>query len=245
VTSEVPWFARAFRASYLELYPHRDLAAARLEVAALVARGLAGRGVDLGCGFGRHVLAMLERGIDARGLDLSAELLAHAARLEGGAHLAGRLLRGDLRALPFRARSLGFVTLFFSSFGYFDDAANARVAGEIGRVLAPGGLAFLDLMNPAHVRAELVPFTRSQRAGRVLEERRVLTDGGRRVRKDVRVVEPDGAELSWYEDVRLYEPAELAPLLLRAGLRVERLEGGFDGRGPGCDAPRLLVWARR
>ncbi len=243
--NERPWYERAFDAPYLGLYPHRDLAAARAEVAALRARGLRGRGLDVGCGFGRHALAMLEEGIDAFGLDLSRELLARAAWLEGGARLRGRLLRGDVRALPVRERSLDFVTLFFSSFGYFDEAGNARALAEIGRVLRGEGLALLDLMNPTRVRERLEPFTRTERGGRILEERRSLLDSGRRVRKDVSLVERDGTTRRWHEDVRLYEVGELEPLLARAGLRLERAEGDFDGRPAAPDAPRQIVWARR
>jgi SAM-dependent methyltransferase len=238
------WYERAFQASYLELYPHRDLESARAEVAALAARGLAGRGLDLACGFGRHVLAMRERGIVAFGLDLSRELLARAAVL-GDDVLGGRLVRSDARALPFASRALDFVTLFFSSFGYFDDGGNERVLAEIARVLAPRGLALLDLMNPARVRATLVPFTRTQRDGRILEERRALADGGRRVRKDVLLVERDGSERRWHEDVRLYETDELELLFGRAALRLERVEGDFDGRPAAREAPRHVVWARR
>lgn len=243
--SERPWYERAFDLRYLELYPHRDLASARGEIAALHARGLAGRVLDLGCGFARHVLAMLEMEIEAFGLDRSIELLAHASTLEGRDRLHGRLVRGDFRSLPFRDGVFDFAVMLFSSFGYLDERGNAEVLGEVARVLKRNGALVLDLMNPPQVRATLVPFSRSEHGGRIIEERRALLDGGRRVRKDVRVVEPGGAALEWHEDVRLYEVVELEAALARAELRVERVEGDFDGRSPAPDAPRQIVWARR
>ena len=248
-TEARPWFEEAFAHGYLDVYPHRDLAAARAEGGGLVAGGLGGgsggRVLDLGCGFGRHSLAMAEAGLDVTGLDLSADLLARAGTLEGGEALAGRLVRGDMRALPFAAAGFDAVVLLFSSFGYFDEAGNARVLDEVARVLRPGGVALFDLMNADRIRATLVPSSRTERDGRVLLERRRLEDFGRRVTKDVVLREADGTERHWREDVRMYGPAELAALLAPRGLAVERVDGDFDGRAAAPDSPRRIVWARR
>jgi SAM-dependent methyltransferase len=238
-----PWYDTAFEAGYLELYAHRDLPAARLEVGGLVARGGAGGGgalLDLGCGSGRHLAALCERGLDAWGLDRSRELLARTAP-----ELRERVVRGDFRALPFRGGAFTAVWMLFSSFGYFDDAENERALGELARVLAPGGTAVLDLMNPARVRASLVPRSTTRRGTLVLDESRRLEHDGARVVKDVVARADDGAERRWREDVRLYEPREVAALLSRAGLAHARTEGDFDGRAFGADAPRQIVWAVR
>lgn len=240
MSDQRPWYDAAFEGGYLELYPHRDLPAARAEIAGLVMRGVGGRVLDLGCGFGRHLLALRERGLDAFGLDRSRALLQQAAP-----ELAGRLARGDFRALPFGPGVFQSVLMLFSSFGYFDDAENERVLAEIVRVLAPSGLVVLDLMNPARVRAMLVPESHIRRGGFEIHERRRLERGGTRVVKAVRLSAADHGERTWREDVRLYEPAELAPLLAAAGLRLERSEGDFDGRALTADAPRQIVWARK
>lgn len=240
---ERPWFDAAFERGYLELYPHRDLAAARAEVDGLLARGLAasgGRVLDLGCGFGRHLVALRARGLDALGLDRSRELLARVPA-EARAHV----VRGDFRALPFCAGGFAAVVNLFSSFGYFDEAGNARALAELARVLAPGGLAVLDLMNPARVRSTLVGESVTRRGGLELCERRTLSDGGRRVRKEVRVRSEEGSERRWIEDVRLFEPEELGPLLRGAGLELRRVEGDFDGRAFAPDAPRQIAWTAK
>lgn len=244
MTSARPWYDAAFEADYLALYPHRDLPAARFEVGGLVERGLRGVVLDLGCGFGRHLLALRERGFDAVGLDRSEALLARAHGLADGA-LRGRLVRGDFRALPLRERCFDAVLMLFSSFGYFDDAENARVLGECARVLKPGGLLVLDLMNPSRVRATLVPESRSERDGRTILERRSLARDEPRVRKDVTLTGGGAPERAWREDVRLYEPAEIAAALASAGLEFLRTEGDFDGAAYAPEAPRQLVWARR
>ncbi|HEX6882265.1 MAG TPA: methyltransferase domain-containing protein [Planctomycetota bacterium] len=238
-----PWYDEAFEAGYLELYPHRDGAAARAEVDGLLARGLAGGAgslLDLGCGFGRHLQALVERGVDAWGLDRSPALLARVAPA-----LRTRVVRGDFRSLPFRTGVFTAVAMLFSSFGYFEDDENERVLAEVARVLAPGGLAVLDLMNPARVRATLVPESFTARPGVELRERRYLERAGRRVVKEVEARAADGQARHWREDVRLYERAELDPLLGRNGLALRRVEGDYDGRSHGPDAPRQIVWAAR
>ena len=238
-----PWFDAAFERGYLELYPHRDLAAARAEVAGLVARGLGdarGPVLDLGCGYGRHLFALREHGLRAFGLDRSRALLRAA-----DARLRPYLTRGDFRALPLRDGSFGAVVMMFSSFGYFDDEENARTLQEVARVCRAGGWVILDGMNPARVRIGLVPESHTRRGQLELHERRSLSSDGRRVIKEVLARASDGSERRWREDVRLYEPAELAALLERAGLAKARVEGDFDGRAWTADAPRAIVWARR
>jgi len=236
MTDSRPWYDTAFEGGYLDLYPHRDHAAARAEIAALLARGVRGRVLDLGCGFGRHLVALRERGLEAFGLDRSLALLSRAREL------SGRIVRGDFRALPFHGASFDAVLMLFSSFGYFDDPTNALVAREVARVLAPGSLAVFDLMNPARVRATLVPESRARRGALEIRERRRLEPT--RVVKEVWVRESGAPERRWREDVRLYEPAEFAALLAGAGLRIERVEGDFGGRPLTADSPSQIVWAR-
>lgn len=244
-TNEEPWFVSAFRADYLTVYAHRDLESARREVAGLIAAGVGGRVLDLGCGFGRHTLAMREQGLEAFGLDLSSELLARSRDLPDAGGIAGRLVRADARHLPFRAASLDSVTVLFSSFGYFGEQGDRGMLAETARVLRPGGLLVLDLMNAKRVRAELVPLSRREQEGLELFERRALVDGGRSVEKEVRLRMPGGEERSWTERVRLYEPAELAELLAATGLELVRSTGDFDGSPTSARSPRWIAYAVR
>ena len=239
-----PWYDVAFQGDYLSVYPQRDLASARREVAFLLEHGARGRVLDLCCGFGRHSLLLREAGLEVFGLDRSAELLAAASALPGADRLLrGRLVRADMRTPPFAGASFDSVVNLFSSFGYLGEEGDAQTLREIARVLAPGGVALLDLMNPARVRAGLVARSERSGPGFELEERRRLEDGGRRVVKEV-VLTRSGVRRSWIEDVRLYEPAELEQLLERAGLRAAGAWGDFDARPPGPEAPRYIARAR-
>jgi SAM-dependent methyltransferase len=234
-----PWYVTAFRSDYRRVYPHRDLESARQEVGGLLELGLSGRVLDLACGFGRHSVAMLERGLDVFGFDLSFDLLTQAE-----SPVRERIARGDARRIPFRTASFDSVAVLFSSFGYFGDPGDGEVAAEIARVLRPGGLCVLDLMNPTRVQASLIAHTRTRQDDYILEEERSLEDEGRRVVKRVKLTGPEG-ERTWREDVRLYEPEEIEALLSEHGLRVERTAGDFDGSPAGPSAVRQIVLSRR
>ncbi|MCY2958757.1 MAG: class I SAM-dependent methyltransferase [Planctomycetota bacterium] len=238
-----PWWSEAFASGYVDLYPHRDLDSARAEARFLVSVGLRGRVLDLCCGWGRHLIALEELGLEVAGLDYSADLLARLVTHPEGTHVAGHTVRGDARRAPFRDATFDGVVSLFSSFGYFGDAGDAQLLAGIARVLAPGGAAFLDVMNPEFVRAGLVPESRREADGAVLVERRSLP--GRSVRKEVELWRGAKRLRAWYEEVRLYEPAELEDRVASAGLAVEARWGDFDGSSFGPASPRQLLRLRR
>lgn len=244
-----PWYVEAFRSDYRDVYAHRDLAAAREEtrwLAEEVLLGTDGPVLDDCCGFGRHSLALAEAGHRVLGIDLSLDLLRASADLEGAAALlSGRLAQADMRALPFADRSFGAVVNLFTSFGYLGDAGDGQALDEMARVLRPGGLLVMDLMNPAAIRRGLRPTSREERDGIVLEARRSLEDGGRRVVKEVRLTLAGGGVRTWREDVRMYEPEELDAMLAERGLAVARRAGSFGGEAFQADsAARQIVLAR-
>jgi SAM-dependent methyltransferase len=233
-----PWFVEAFRAGYLSVYAHRDEASAAAEVEfAASALGGARRVLDAGCGAGRHARALAGRGLDVTGVDLSLDLLRSAFSAGGGP----RYVRGDLRALPFRDGAFDAVVSFFTSFGYFDDAGNARHASGLRRVTRKGGVLVLDFLNAAHVRATLVPRSEKERDGtRIVEERAVR---GGRVEKDVTLTSPSGETRSWRESVRLYDRDELEDVVTTAGFRVRSVHGDLQGAPHGPRTPRCVVVA--
>lgn len=243
--SSEAWYVSAFGADYREVYPHRDLESAAREVGWILRQGIGGRVLDLCCGFGRHSLALARSGVEVFGVDLSLELLRGAAHLPEGQRLRGRLACADARRLPFEGGSFdGFVNLF-TSFGYFGEQGDGRVMDEMARVLRPGGRALIDLMNPARIRAGLVPESQSERDGLRLHERRTLEDGGRRVCKQVEITFADGRTRSWREEVRMFEPAEIDAALAERGLAVEARFGDFDGAEYGPESERQLILLRR
>jgi SAM-dependent methyltransferase len=162
------------------------------------------RVLDAGCGAGEYVVALSEAGYEATGVEYLPEKVADWA----AEHPAdGRVLRGDLAALPFPA-------------GHFDGAVlnevlehvpDERAAlAELRRVLRPG--ASLVVLSPNR----LYPF----------ETHGLDTPTGRRippVRTFLLPYLPVAAWSRWLTPwARNYWPWELRRLLRAAGFAVER-----------------------
>jgi ubiquinone/menaquinone biosynthesis C-methylase UbiE len=237
------WWESWFGEEYLELYPHRGLDSARREVAFALARldpdpmPL----LDLACGAGRHSLRFAEKGFPTVGLDYSAPLLELArARAEHP-----RLVRGDMRALPFASGAFRSVVNFFTSFGYFlREIDNMAVVTEIERVLQPGGRFLCDTFGRDYVVSRLVQEESRSTEERQYRIRRWWNEETRRVEKEIEV-RRGGSTMTFRESVRAYTAEELSGMLERAGLLVEETWGDFEGGPAGKDAPRLIVLARK
>lgn len=241
------WYDRAFGEHYSRIYRRRDDAEAARHVAlATAALGLTRRHrvLDLCCGGGRHLRELRARGIAPWGLDRSAALLAEARR---DSETARRLVRGDMRRLPFGDGSFDAVVSFFTSFGYFfDEAENRQVLSEVARVLRDGGGALIDLMDRRTVIATLVTESERHVDGRVVRERRRISDDGTRVEKDIELDPGDGELLVFHESVRMYDLEEARESLAGAGLELRDVFGDFDGvpYDPGA-TPRMILVARK
>ncbi|HYX19635.1 MAG TPA: class I SAM-dependent methyltransferase [Thermoanaerobaculia bacterium] len=237
------WWESWFGEEYLDLYPHRDLAAARREAAFALTHLPREPSplLDLCCGTGRHWIPFSEAGAPPVGLDYSAPLLDLARRRDR--HTL--LVRGDMRSLPFRDAAFRAVVNFFTSFGYFrTDAENTAVVAEIERVLRPGGAFLCDTFGRAHVLARLVPEERRDCGGKEYRIRRSFDAGSARLEKEIEVRRGGSCE-TFRESVRAYAPDELAALLEGAGLRVQSVWGDFDESPLSPDSPRLIVLARK
>ncbi len=238
------WFRRAFDSPYRLVYSARDDRAAAAEIAHLV-RELelrpSDRVLDLCCGDGRHLRALARRSIPAVGFDLSRDLLAAARK---GDATSPRVVRGDMRALPFR-RAFDVVLNLFTSFGYFvDDGDHVRAASALAGALRPGGRFAIDLMNAARVVATLAPETERKINGVLIRETRSFSPATRRVEKRVTIEPPDARPQTYTESVRLFAPDEIASILRRASLEVTRLLGDFAGEPFVPTSPRMIVLGR-
>ena len=240
--SEGEWYERWFGEEYLHLYPHRDAEEAQSAVSLVLQHA----GVhpdlpvlDLACGAGRHLEELRSRGRTAFGLDLSMPMLNRA-------HKRGfPVVRGDMRDIPFAGQSLGLVTSFFTSFGYFDDPDDdAATLKEVRRVLRPEGVFALDYLNAALVRADLETEDSRQVGDRRVSQRRALLDGGRFVEKTIQVEDPSGSVQQFHERVRLYDANELLDLLEEHGLVPFVTFGDYSGAALHADSPRVIVLAR-
>ena len=109
-----------------------------------------GRVLELGCGTGRITLPVAREGATIVGVDRSAQMLARGRQRLVRAHLTGvaTLVRGDIRALPFRGRP-GFA-LVMAPYGILQsltrEADLRDTLASVHRVLKKGGTFGIDLV---------------------------------------------------------------------------------------------------
>ncbi|MBD3165186.1 methyltransferase domain-containing protein [bacterium] len=247
------WFREWFDELYLQVYAHRNREEADrlVEWMGVTFASEAERGVaDLACGYGRHARAMAERGWEVTGLDLSMPLLRRALseQSERTARMVRpRYVQGDLRRLPLRTSAFGLAVNLFTSFGYFSsDSDHAATLFEMARILDPDGILLLDLANPVHVRANLVPEDRTVLNNMEVLQQRSLEENGRRVVKNMEIGLPGGTIRKVRESVRLFESEEIEAMIGQAGLQVEGVIGGYHGQPfDPRESSRMIVWARK
>jgi SAM-dependent methyltransferase len=232
------WFEEWFGEEYLHLYPHRNEADAE-RLVGLLTRALpwqtGWRVLDVACGAGRHLSALERAGARPFGFDLSAALLRRARE-----STRCPLVRADMRAMPFRPRSMHLTVNLFTSFGYF--AADEEHTDALGQMLAtvrPDGWFAIDFLNAEHVRASLVETETARFGDQAVGVCRRITADGRFVRKTITL--ENGRRFE--ERVRLLEAADLERMIDAHGGRVTGRFGDYDG-GPLAGGTRTILLAR-
>lgn len=248
MTGGKPWWDQAFGQNYDLVYQHRDDASALLEVSFVLQqireftqeefspRQIA---LDLACGAGRHLRALKSSFHMVFGLDYSPCLLTKAK-----AQNSPPLIRGDMRQLPFASGTFDIITQFFTAFGYFSNPDDdQRVLAEVARTLKLGGWHMLDLPNPAHVRATLVPLSERRLAEGVIREQRWIDES--HVKKQVTICDHNLNQIDeWTESVRLYSKQEIKALYSQTALRIQTTRSRFDSVEQG-DGSRLILFAQK
>ncbi|MGX9121045.1 class I SAM-dependent methyltransferase [Mesorhizobium sp. BHbsci] len=102
--------------------------------------------LELGCGYGRISNRLAEKGARVTGLDMSAILLEKAEADAAERRVDVEYLLGDMRSLPWRDR-FDAAFLWYTTFGYFDEADNERVLHEAASSLRKGGRLLIDQLN--------------------------------------------------------------------------------------------------
>jgi ubiquinone/menaquinone biosynthesis C-methylase UbiE len=108
-----------------------------------------GRVLELGCGTGRITIPVAKTGARLVGIDRSTPMLARGRRRLRRARLKNaRLVRGDIRVLPFRARP-GF-SLVMAPYGILQSLTREKdlqaTIASVHRVLRRNGLFVIDLV---------------------------------------------------------------------------------------------------
>ena len=208
--------------------------------------------LELGCGTGRVSLPLARAGVSVVGVDRSAPMLDRARRRITKASTrqfatALRLVRGDIRALPFGA---GAFPMVLAPYGILQSLIRPRdltaTLQSVARVLAVGGTFGIDLVPDVPKWREYQ--NRVQLRGRAGGAQLTLIESVRQDPKrhlttfEQRYVERRGARTREHRfdlTFRTLSVRQMTGQLERAGFRVDSVLGDYRGR-PWDD--RADVW---
>jgi len=245
-TQRTPWFASWFDSPhYHKLYDYRNETEAVGFIDRLIARIRPATGIDildLGCGAGRHAKHLASKGFRVTGLDLSPASIMKARRLE---QPALRFRRHDMR-VPFGQETFDCVFSFFTSFGYFDHAAeHLAVVRNMATALRPSGTLVLDYLNVPYAETHLVP-----------EETRTIddttytvsrwSDAGHLFKRIVIDGPCQDERVEYQERVAKFTLEQFRKMFACCGLRLAHVFGDYSlGAYDAESSPRMIMVARK
>jgi SAM-dependent methyltransferase len=228
-----PWFEEVFDEDYLRTLPFMTAEQTLREVA-FIREALAppadGQILDIACGYGRHAIELSQRGLRVTGLDLSLPLLIRAADESQRRSLSVNFVHADMREMAFESQFDGAYCIL-SSFGYFDEETNVKVATAICKSLKPGGRFLLDTLNRDYIVADLPTRVWWEGDGCVVLEEVDFNFHTSRVIIRRSVVFQDGRQVEQDISIRAYSLHELGKLLRQAGFRVLDVSGSLATKG--------------
>jgi SAM-dependent methyltransferase len=224
-----PWYEEVFDEDYLRTLPFMTADQTARE-ASFIREALVppagGEILDVGCGYGRHALELANTGLRLTGLDLSLPLLIRAADQAQKRGLSVNFVHADMREMTFNAQFDGAYCMM-STFGYFDEETNLRVASAIYRALKPGGRFLLDIINRDYIVGDLPSRVWWEGDGCVVLEEVDFNHHTSRVLIRRSVVFGNGRQNEQEISMRAYSLHELGKILRQAGLRVLDVSGGL------------------
>jgi SAM-dependent methyltransferase len=244
-----PWFEEVFDESYLRTLPFMTANQTLREVDFIESSLAIPKGaevLDVGCGYGRHAIELVQRGLAVTGLDLSLPLLIRAADESQRRSVSVNFMHADMREMTFDRQFAGAYCML-TSFGYFDEESNLKVAEGIARALKPGGRLLLDVINRDYIVGDLPARVWWEGDGCVVLEEVDFNFNTNRVLTHRSVVFEDGQQMEQEISVRVYSLHEIGKLLRQAGFRVIEVSGSIPTRGHffGANSRNLLILAER
>ena len=214
-----------------------------------------GRGLELGCGTGRLLVPLATAGASLVGIDYSAHMLSHAVPRIGRLprKRRPRLVRGDIRSMPFESRSFSYV---FAPYGVLQslttNAAFDASLAEAARVLTSNGRFGIELVpdltnwaayqRQPRFRGKLgsaeVTLIESVRQDRrrgltIFDEEFTLRSGRRTTRRRFSLT------------FRTLKMDDVLSRLRRSGFEVDDVHGSYRGGPWHVDADVWLILSRR
>jgi ubiquinone/menaquinone biosynthesis C-methylase UbiE len=215
--------------------------------------------LELGCGTGRVTRPLARAGVDIIGIDRSAPMLARAITKSPNPpipitkSLPLRLVRGDIRALPFGARSFSMVLAPYGILQSLTRPGDLHATlTSVAQVIEPGGLFGIDLVPDVPKWREYT--NKVQLRGRAGGAELTLVESVRQDRKrhlttfEQRYIERrDGRRRDHCFELvfRTLSVPQMSRQLARAGFDVDAVLGDYRGRPWDDRADVWIILAKR
>ncbi len=220
-----------------------------------VAQRANGRVLELGCGTGRISIPLARAGVDLVGIDRSAPMLDRAAAQLHQPRVAGRprLVRGDIRALPFADGAFATVIAPYGILQSLTRAADLRATlDSVARVVRPGGTFGVDLVPDVPNWREYE--NKVQMQGRAGASHLTLVESVRQDRRrrlttfEQCYLERRGGRTREHRfelTFRTLSVPQMTRALARAGFRATAVLGDYNGRAWDERADVWIILAKR
>lgn len=235
------WFESWFDSPFHEkLYQHRDEHEAHHFIDNLFAYlkpSPDSKALDIACGDGRHAAYMSKSLGEVIGIDLSENRLERALQ---HAHEHLEFYLQDMRNV-FRSNYFDFSFNFFTSFGYFEQFADTRLAADaFAKGLKSGGKLVLDYMNVNFVVENLVKEETVKIDNTVFEISRELI--GSKIVKTIDIETSPGIFSSFKESVSAFYLSDFEKIFEGTGLHIVKTFGNYDLNHFDLEtSPRLIM----
>jgi SAM-dependent methyltransferase len=243
------WFYRFFEQDYFRKTPEQidtiiDKSVPQAEfLIDVLGLSLSHRILDLCCGYGRHAINLARSGYNVTGFDLCERALRLAGQKSQRENLRTHLVRGDIRALPFRNEFDRIYNLF--SFGYLEnDGEILKVLEGVASRLKPKGRLLVDAINGPRILRDFIENAREEEAERYVLQDRTYDEKTRRLRSEWTFIYKDTGEISKHTIIeRLCSVDDLISMINSVGLRTLSIYGDFDKTEYNEDSRRIIVVA--
>jgi len=237
-------FEGVFDEDYLYFYQtwltHEVSAEQTEKIAALLQLNPGAEILDLACGHGRISVQLAKLGFKVTGLDSSEFFLSKAREQAAGLEIA--FVHGDMRDLPW-SKKFDAVVNWFTAFGYFPDADNHRVLGEIHKVLKPGGTVLIDHQNRDRMLANFRNYSVAEVEDNFMIDVAHFDPVTGFATNDRIIIKDNNVRRTGYT-VRMFAASELADWLRQAGLEQVRITD-LDGEPFTVESRRMIARAVR
>jgi cyclopropane fatty-acyl-phospholipid synthase-like methyltransferase len=200
------------------------------------------RVLDIGCGWGRHIMELARRGYDVTGIDQSETMIAKANELAQAEGLKAAFIVQEMEDIDY-IDAYDLCIAMFGSFGYsLNNDVHLMILTNLHRALHQGGRLCLEQWNRnRYIQLDGQQQSHEHKGMTIVEDHAFDQNAGRMNILRQYITGEDAREFR--VSFRLFTVDELRNLLTSAGFKRIDVYGDLDGGTLKPDSPTMVVVA--